>query len=200
MSRWWTSDQHYGHANIIRYCERPFTDVEAMNQAMVDRWNDVVSDSDEVWIVGDLVMGDLETNLRCHVSLLKGRKILVPGNHDVCWQHRSKGPRRIADYLDLGGIARIVNDPRPVMLAGQQVLINHFPYVLDPQYDTKFMRHRPDDNGGWLLHGHIHEKWRQSGRQINVGVDAWGFAPVSDETLSEMISAGPAHAACLSAT
>ena len=55
-------------------------------------------------------------------------------------------------------------------------------------------------DGSWLLHGHIREKWRQSGRQINVGVDAWNFAPVSDETLSEMISAGPAHAACLSAT
>ena len=103
-----------------------------MNQAMVDRWNDVVSDSDEVWIVGDLVMGDLGTNLRCHVSRLKGRKILVPGNHDVCWQHRSKGPRRVADYLDLGGIARIVNDPRPVMLAGQKVLINHFPVRAGP--------------------------------------------------------------------
>ena len=94
------------------------------------------------------------------------------------------------------GIARIVNDPRPVMLAGQQVLINHFPYVLDPQYDTKFMRHRPEDSGGWLLHGHIHEKWRQSDKQINVGVDAWDFGPVSDDTLAETIRSGPAFIPC----
>ena len=52
MGRWWTSDHHFGHANIIGYCARPFSDVDAMNKAMVDRWNDVVGDGDEVWILG----------------------------------------------------------------------------------------------------------------------------------------------------
>ena len=64
MGRWWTSDHHFGHANIIRYCARPFTDADAMNRAMVDRWNDVVDDGDEVWMLGDLVMGQLTVNLR----------------------------------------------------------------------------------------------------------------------------------------
>ena len=64
------------------------------------------------------------------------------------------------------------------------------------RYDLKFMQHRPKDDGGWLLHGHIHEKWRQNGRQINVGVDAWNFAPVSDDTICEMIKAGPARIGC----
>ena len=61
------------------------------------------------------------------------------------------------------------------------------------RYDLKFMQYRPQDDGGWLLHGHIHEKWRQNGRQINVGVVAWHFAPVSDDTICEMIKAGPAR-------
>ena len=72
-------NHHFGHANIIRYCARPFAD--AMNRAMVDRWNNVVADSDEVWVLGDLVMGQLTVNLSAHVWCLKGRKILVPGTH-----------------------------------------------------------------------------------------------------------------------
>ena len=196
MTRWWSSDHHFGHANIIRYCGRPFANADEMNRAMVDRWNDVVADGDEVWILGDLVMGQLTVNLSAHVWRLKGRKILVPGNHDTCWAGRKKGPNQVAAYYDLGGVARIVDDPAPVVLAGESVRINHFPYALDSRYDLKFMSHRPQDDGGWLLHGHIHEKWRQHGRQINVGVDAWHFAPVSDDTISEIIRTGPARIPC----
>ena len=196
MGRWWTSDHHFGHENIIGYCARPFANADAMNRAMVDRWNDVVSDGDEVWILGDMVMGHLTANLSAHVWRLKGRKILVPGNHDICWHGRKKGGGQITAYLDIGGISRVVDAPKPVVLAGQQVQINHFPYRLDPQHDLKFMQHRPRDEGGWLLHGHIHEKWRQHGKQINVGVDAWNFAPVSDDTICEMINAGPARIGC----
>lgn len=50
----------------------------------------------------------------------------------------------------------------------------------------------PQDNGDWLLHGHIHEKWRQQHRQINVGVDAWHFAPVPEHTIADLIGRGPA--------
>ena len=196
MTRWWSSDQHFGHTNIIRYCGRPFVDTDAMAAAMVDRWNDVVADSDEVWMLGDLVMNQLLVNLAAHVARLKGRKILVPGNHDACWQGHRKGPRQVPAYYEIGGIAHIIDDPSPVVIAGQQLRISHFPYLIDTHHDLRYIEHRPDDDGGWLLHGHIHEKWRQNGRQINVGVDAWDFAPVSDDTISEMIHAGPAHIDC----
>ena len=197
MSRWWTSDHHFGHENIIRYCARPFADADAMNRAMVDRWNDVVADGDEVWILGDLVLGQLTANLSAHVWRLKGRKILVPGNHDTCWQGQKRGKRQVAAYFDLGGISRIVDDPKPVVLAGQEVELNHFPFgPATPDQPVKFAQWRPTDTGGWLLCGHIHEKWRQLGRQINVGVDAWNFAPVNDDTISEMIKSGPAHIPC----
>ena len=197
MGRWWTSDHHFGHENIIRYCTRPFANADAMNRTMVDRWNDVVSDGDEVWIIGDLVLGQLTVNLSAHVWRLKGRKILVPGNHDACWQGQKKSRRQVTAYLDLGGISRIVDDPPPVVLAGQEVQINHFPYEPGiPGQPVKFAQWRPKDNGGWLLCGHIHEKWRQDRKQINVGVDAWNFAPVSDDTICETINAGPARIAC----
>ena len=194
--RWWTSDMHYGHANIIKYCDRPFSNVDDMNDALVDRWNDTVGDNDEVWIIGDLILGNLRCNLSAHVARLKGTKILVPGNHDVCWQHHRKGPRNVPLYHDLGGITHIIHDPKPVVLANKPVHISHFPYRIDTHHDLRYLEHYPADNDGWLLHGHIHEKWRQNGRQINVGVDAWDFAPVNDDTLSEIIKSGPQRVDC----
>lgn len=195
--RWWTSDHHFGHANIIKYSNHPFADLDEMNEAMVDRWNDVVADGDDVWIVGDLVLGQLTVNLSAHVWRLKGRKILVPGNHDACWQGQQHTKRQITCYLDFGGIARIVDDPKAVTLAGQRVQINHFPYDPgEPGRPARFARWRPTDTGSWLLCGHIHEKWRQHGRQINVGVDAWDFGPINDDTITETILSGPTQQPC----
>jgi calcineurin-like phosphoesterase family protein len=66
--------------------------------------------------------------------------------------------------------------------------VNHFPFRRGDA--DKYTDYRPVDRGGWLLHGHIHELWRQSGRQINVGVDAWAGRPVSFSVLKAMIEAG----------
>ncbi|WP_258934193.1 hypothetical protein [Nesterenkonia pannonica] len=52
MTTFFTSDHHFGHANIIRYCDRPFADVAEMDEAMIDRWNETVSPDDEVWVLG----------------------------------------------------------------------------------------------------------------------------------------------------
>ena len=194
MSRWWTSDHHFGHANIIKYCNRPFVDVDEMNNVMVDRWNDCVVDSDEVWVLGDLILGPLTAILGAHVARLKGRKILVPGNHDSCWQGQKRGARQRLAYYNIGGIHSIVDNPKPVTLAGETVLINHFPYDPEiPERPVQFAQWRPANEGGWLLCGHIHERWRQEGKQINVGVDAWGFAPVNDDALIKMVESGPAQ-------
>lgn len=56
----------------------------------------------------------------------------------------------------------------------------------------RYREERPADEGRWLLHGHVHERWRQRGRQINVGVDVWDYAPVSLEAIEGVIRAGKA--------
>ncbi|MHB8295541.1 MAG: hypothetical protein ACYDH5_13145 [Acidimicrobiales bacterium] len=52
---------------------------------------------------------------------------------------------------------------------------------------------RPIDEGEWLLHGHVHEKWRQLGRTINVGVDVWDFTPVAEDAIIRLINEPPRH-------
>ncbi|WP_419845594.1 metallophosphoesterase [Candidatus Poriferisocius sp.] len=193
MDRWYTSDHHFGHSNIIRYCGRPFVDADAMDKEMVARWNDVVADEDEVWILGDLVMGKKDQGLANHVARLRGRKVLVPGNHDRCWQGHKDHRWERADYYRIGGIAKIIDNPEPHTIAGQAVRLSHFPYKLDDRHDMKYTQWRPQDDGGWLLHGHVHEKWSQQHRQINVGVDAWNFAPVPEQTIADLIKRGPSN-------
>ncbi len=102
MTLWFTSDLHVGHGNIIGYSGRPFGDVEAMNRALVDGWNDCVDPDDEVWVLGDFALGRIETTLPM-ARELHGRKHLLAGNHDRCWAghgHRADG--WVARYQDVG--------------------------------------------------------------------------------------------------
>jgi calcineurin-like phosphoesterase family protein len=56
MAIFFTSDHHFGHENIIRYCNRPFTSVQQMNEIMILRWNGAVLPEDEVYYLGDFAM------------------------------------------------------------------------------------------------------------------------------------------------
>lgn len=78
-----TADTHFGHANILKLCGRPFDTIEEMNEKMIDNWNDRVKGTDTVYIVGDMFFrcSDAETILK----RLKGKKRLVIGNHDSSW-------------------------------------------------------------------------------------------------------------------
>ena len=201
MTTYFTSDLHFGHLNIIRFCDRPFPGVPAMNARLVQLWNETVTDDDTVWVLGDVALGALDESLAC-VGRLTGRKLLVPGNHDRCWEgdralrkgdpearerRRTKERQR---YLD-AGFAEIHDRPEPVTVDGRSVALSHFPYQGDSHGEDRFVEYRPEDRGGWVVHGHVHDTWRQRGRQINVGVDAWGGRPVPAEVIAGLIADGP---------
>ena len=190
MSRWYTSDLHFGHHNIIRYSGRPFVDVEEMNESLIARWNAVVGDGDEVWVLGDVALGGWRETLPATVPRLAGRKILVPGNHDRCWAGSKHGSQHRRAFLD-AGFDEIVDSPPSRRIARRSVLLCHFPYRDADKTDLRYAEHRPRDRGDWLVHGHVHEKWRQHGRQINIGVDAWNYTPVHEDTVAALISDGP---------
>ena len=78
-----TSDQHYGHFNIIRYCNRPFSSVEEMDETLIQNHNKKVRQSDIVYMVGDLAFHKDRAQIIALLKRLNGRKILVTGNHDL---------------------------------------------------------------------------------------------------------------------
>ena len=75
------ADTHFSHDNIIKYCNRPFKDIDHMNSALIKKWNTAVSKRDYVFVLGDFSLGNAELT-KVIVSQLNGYKILVKGNHD----------------------------------------------------------------------------------------------------------------------
>ena len=53
MNYWWTSDYHFSHFNIIRYCKRPFETAEEMNETIIRKHNERVKPEDTVFFLGD---------------------------------------------------------------------------------------------------------------------------------------------------
>jgi calcineurin-like phosphoesterase family protein len=192
VATWYTSDLHFGHANISTYAGRPFNNVDEMATAIVEQFNLLVDPDDTVFILGDVAMGQIKETLPL-VGLLHGHLTLIPGNHDRCWAgYGAKAHGWREAYLE-AGFSAILDDPEPITLAGRHTLRCHFPYLGGGDHTSheRYSKHRPVDQGAWLLCGHVHEKWKQRGRQINVGIDAWGGRPVEVSELEQLVLAGP---------
>jgi calcineurin-like phosphoesterase family protein len=182
--RWFSSDHHFDHANIIDYANRPFRDVNHMNETMVARWNKVVHPSDEVYVIGDFAMGKLEHSIT-YAERLVGNKFLIPGNHDRCWGGHGKSERWLPTYEAVG--FTVLSSNYIMEIGGQPIELCHFPFTGDSRGTDRFSGNRPDDIGQFLLHGHIHTGWQTRDRQMNVGVDVWDFYPVSEDQVTEWI-------------
>lgn len=190
---WFTSDLHFGHENIISYCGRPFRFVHEMDEALIAGWNEVVAPDDEVWVLGDVCMGNLNRSLE-RVSRLHGRLHLVSGNHDKTFR-RAGSPRLDWEqrYREVGFVH--IHHGQVLVDVGLEspVRVCHFPSRGDSRDEDRYRQFRPDDDGSELIHGHTHGRWRQRGLQIDVGVDAWAGRPVGAATVARMLAAGPAE-------
>lgn len=174
MTEFWTADLHFFHTNVIEYCRRPFKDIDDMHEAIVNGWNQRVSDRDLVWVIGDVAFASPK-KVRPFIDRMDGYKILVRGNHDP----------KPKDCLKMGFNA-VIDGPLEVQIGGLRCLVSHYPYH-DPR-DERYVERRPKDNGLWLIHGHVHSEWKVKDRQINVGCDAWDFKPIDTETIKSVIS------------
>lgn len=198
--QWFTSDLHFGHARLIEISAArgaAFSSVEEMDETLVANWNVSVADDDTVWVLGDVDMHGKAASL-AQVARLRGTKILVCGNHDACWGGFRDGWKQRARYREAGFAA--IMDFASTRLPGvgphdpaTRVLLSHFPYVGDSQDEDRHTEFRLRDSGVPLLHGHVHEKFRESRSPagtwgINVGVDVWDYAPVSASRLAEHLA------------
>jgi len=191
---WLTSDLHLGHVNIIQYSGRPFAGPDEMNEVIVDRWNATVGPADRVLVLGDVAMGKIDDTLQI-AGRLNGYKVLLTGNHDRCADFiaKTKADMWLERYRREGGFAEIHQGEMRIDLDAthRRIPACHFPYQGDSTHELRYAAQRPKDRGEWLIHGHVHESWLQNGRQINVGLDAWGGRVVHADELVTMIEAGP---------
>lgn len=157
MANWYTADPHFGHDNIIKFCNRPFRSTSEMDAVIRANYASCVGPDDDFWIVGDFSFGRTSSKdgyaERLFASL-PGRKHLVRGNHDG---------ERIAD-LPWASVHDIVE----VKDGDQRFVLCHYPMI------TWHGARR----GALQLFGHVHENWRGTSNSVNVGVDVWEFRPV----------------------
>lgn len=159
------SDTHFGHKNIIKYCDRPFVNVEEMEMHLVLRWADTVSADDTVIHLGDFVWRK-PSEMERITKLLPGRKILLWGNHDDFTKKQ---------YLEAG--FEEVAKSKPLEVNGQKYLLTHLPVLLDEHLGQ--LRARNVIN----VHGHIHDKLLRSNMHINVSVEHINYTPILVEEL-----------------
>ena len=188
MQTWFTADTHFGHANIIKYCDRPFADVATMRAELVRRWNERVAVEDQVLVLGDFALGRIDETLTV-LDELNGAKHLVVGNHDRPFD---PDPGRRAQWTTrylAAGFRSITHGTAGYALAGKYpVLIGHFPYAGDSHGEDRYAEQRPYDSGLPIVHGHVHTSWRLDGRQLNVGVDVNDYAPISEDAVITTLS------------
>ena len=177
MRRWWSADCHFGHGNIIKYCQRPFKDAEDMNVSILRNFRSRVHNEDYVVHVGDFCckgnergVEGVRTKSADWIMVMPGRWLMLAGNHD-----RNNGTKCVADYLFAS-------------VGGYSAFVTHWP-LSSKKYDpilTSYIMEECD----FVVCGHVHEKWGEQKIQgiwhINVGVDARRFIPIDDSELIEI--------------
>lgn len=136
-----TSDLHLGHSNAIQRDNRPFANVEQMNEELIERWNARVTDNDNVYLLGDLIYRGDGAFSREVLQRLRGRITLIKGNHDDDYLSSKETIGRfeqIVDYLETD--AELNGVPT-------RLVLSHYPIF--------FYRHR--HLGAIMLHGHVHD-------------------------------------------
>ena len=163
-----TSDLHLSHANIIKYCNRPFDTIEEMDETIINNWNRVVTPKDTVYNLGDLSMHLPTDRLVEVLKRLNGRHVFIIGNHD------GKNVTRALKELNIECHKMLeitVNDDE---IGKQGITLCHYPLL------SWNCSHR----GAWNLYGHHHGTTRGishglSPRHLDVGQDKHNFTPIS---------------------
>lgn len=162
------TDPHFGHSNIIKMCNRPFCDVEEMNERMIKTWNEKVHGNDTVYIVGDMFFrcADEEQVLK----RLKGNKRLIKGNHDRSW---IKSPDILKYFLS-------VDDYLETSDGRHSLVFCHYPLL---------SWNRPHKS--YMVFGHIHNNVNSDyfplicarEHMLNAGAEINGYEPVTFDEL-----------------
>lgn len=167
MNIWFTSDTHWGHANIIKYSKRPFKDVQEMDEMLILNWNSVVPPNGIVRHLGDFCWAKTKEDVDKYANRLNGTIYLTPGNHDnIQLFHNSK--IKVCPPLEV------------VNIEGQKIVLCH--YALRTWYKS----HR----GCYALYGHSHSSLPDDPNSLSfdVGVDCHSYFPISFSQVKAIMS------------
>lgn len=176
MTRYLISDLHFNDQDAIDDFDRPFTSLDEMHTELKNRWNSVVSASDQVIVVGDFARVEREAEVWIWLSQLSGEIILVDGNHRPINRSefgKSRLPLTTEYRFEEGG------------------------YSFRCAHKPKWF---PEEWDGWKIYGHFHNQYPDQypfidpeKRRINVSAELLDYTPVSIGRIIELLNEGDKH-------
>ena len=176
------SDTHFGHTNIIKYCARPFNNIDEMDKALINNWNTKVPKDGIVYHLGDFAWGSINYWEKIREQL-NGEIILIYGNHDD-------------KYLNNKLMYKLFKEVTPqkkIWINKIPIYMNHYPFLC-------FGGSYKGLGATWQLFGHVHSNPRSEEgldhkrlvncfpTQYDVGVDNNNFTPISFDEVSKIIT------------
>lgn len=175
---WFLSDTHFRHANIIKYDNLLFKDIDEHDEVIINNYNSAVNPSDFVFFLGDFCMGNVD-NARRIYNRLSGNITFIRGNHDKPLEQLCKASNKsIFDLIELS----VYDDS--LDRKWQSITLCHYPIA----------EWNKGHYGAWHLYGHTHgNSWYDREMQgklkcRNVGVNCLDFKPISYDELKRDFS------------
>lgn len=173
METFFISDCHFGHKNVIKYCNRPYSSVEEMDEDIISKWNKKVHKNDIVYIVGDLFYFKINNAISI-LDRLKGKLTLIRGNHDDFFLKK----------INVNKYFQNVSLYEEISLRENKITLCHY-----PMYSWKNSRRQ----NSYLVFGHVHNNkdmfwfdyYCQNDKTLNAGVDINNFEPVNFDELKQ---------------
>lgn len=165
--KYYISDTHFGHSNIINMCNRPFTDIESMNWVLIEKWNKKVKKNDEVYFLGDFFYKCPQIKAIEILKQLNGKKYFIKGNHDK---------QSFLMTLKTSGLIEEAREYKEIDDNNRMVVLFHYPLV---SWNGMY-------RGSYHLYGHVHQNTIEPkvDRRYNVSVEVNDYEP---KTLDELI-------------
>ena len=171
---WLTSDWHFNHNREFIYKARGFDSVEAMNEHIIACHNIVVHPEDDVYVLGDLMLGDNAHGLEC-IKQMNGKLHIVRGNHDT--------DTRIALYTSLPAVVEVC-DAKYLRYGKYHFFLCHYPTMtgnLEKESLTQMTCN---------LFGHTHQKalfYNDIPYMVHVGIDSHACYPLNLEFIPDLM-------------
>jgi len=159
-----TSDEHYGHRNVIRFCRRPYEDVDEMDEDFISKFNETVPKDGLTFHGGDFCLWSKTSEVyRKYVSRLNGNHVFLMGSHDRWLNNKTSHE-----------IIEIIIDKQPIVICHYAMRVWHRSHY-----------------NSWLLYGHSHGNLPPEGKSWDIGVDTNGYRPLSFDELRDIMNHRP---------
>lgn len=187
---WFTADTHLGHGNIIKYCKRPFSSVQEMDDTIISNINAKVQENHFLYVIGDFAIWYNDRGLDTHEIFAEYRKrikcknmFLVMGNHDP----------HFADYSPKKELYEVFTKVAPIMrlkIDGVRLYLHHYACRVWPHSHRQFHRASGLPTPSWHLYGHSHGGLPDDPHSLSfdVGVDCHGFQPLNLNEVAGVMS------------